>query len=80
MSEKKANIQIECCICRKWRDLFDHKNWVDVSSEERRRKHFESEKLSHSYCPECHILNLREMGLTSKEIQEIVSIVEKQIS
>lgn len=65
---------IECCICR---DYKDKKMWYTPTTEERRTAHFHKLRISHTYCPICSILTLREQGFSDGEIENIVKKAEE---
>ena len=67
--------QITCCICQDYRRSGNMNIWYTPSIQERRSLHFEGKKLSHGYCPTCYILKLRESGMTSEQLERIVTEV-----
>ncbi len=74
-------LQITCCICQDYRDREDKTRWYTPTPTERRELHFNGKKLTHSYCPTCYLLHLREVGVEISEIErmakEAESIVKK---
>ncbi len=70
-------LQIACCICQDYRDR-EHKNkWYTPTTKERREHHFNEIKLSHTYCPTCYLLHLREDGFSESEIEKMVKQAEE---
>jgi hypothetical protein len=72
MDQTKKIVQIECCVCREWRD--EAGNWRAPTSEERRNSHYVThQRISHHYCPACFILEMKRNGLTEDEILKSLS-------
>jgi hypothetical protein len=72
-----TTVSIECCICCNWKDP-DSKTWFTPTPEQRRIHHFQlRRKFSHHYCPLCVIMNLKNEGITSGEIIDIVNSTPK---
>jgi len=69
--------QVECCICRDWKDKEKCK-WYTPSREQRQEYFFrERKKISHGYCPECYLITLKDEGCSPEEISELVRRVEE---
>jgi len=78
-TEKKlinAQYQIECCICHNYQNMLNQAKWYTPELEERRKNYLHDVKISHGYCPSCHILVLRKEGIKESEIEEIVKETE----
>lgn len=70
--------QVECCICKSWKDKEDSHRWYSPTAEERRGHYFAHKRLSHGYCLPCFILKAeREDGFTPSEIEEMVKELNK---
>jgi hypothetical protein len=70
-------MQIECCICRDWKDP-DSKTWFTPTPEQRRIHRFQlKRKFSHHYCPLCDIMNLQSEGVTDSQIIDIINSIPK---
>ena len=66
-------MQVECCICRDWRNHENPKVWFTPNTKRRREHHFSPQhRFSHTYCPHCFILQLRANGTTVKEVVRIM--------
>jgi hypothetical protein len=74
MGNKLRHHQVECCICRDWRQV-EGPQWYTPSPQERREYHFEGKRLSHGYCPSCYLLTLKNEGFNESQIEEIVQDV-----
>lgn len=62
---------IECCLCRDYKDQSTHRYYTP-SSVERRNNHFAHVRISHSYCPECYIIQCEKDGFSKEELEKIV--------
>jgi hypothetical protein len=71
--------QVECCICKSWKDKTNSHRWYIPTAEERRELYFAHKKLSHSYCLPCVILKSEiEDGFTPSEIEQIVKEINDE--
>lgn len=72
-------MQVECCVCRDWKDKSTHK-WITPSVHARRDYHFHSgSKLSHSICPECYFLQLKCDGYTELEMKAMIEEIKEPV-
>jgi hypothetical protein len=76
MAEKTTRTQATCCICQDYREKGVFNKWYTPTPTERRTYHFEKVKLSHTYCPTCYILHMREDGFPDSEIEKMVKDAE----
>jgi hypothetical protein len=62
-------MQVECCVCRKWKDHENQRRWFTPTLKQRRDYHFSlHHRLSHSYCPHCHVMTLEQIRQTKKGV------------
>ena len=66
-------MQVECCICRDWRDKENKKLWFTPTAKQRREHYFAPHhNFSHGYCPHCTLPKMKADGFTDEEIAELV--------
>lgn len=74
MYSLKESVQVECPVCKDWKDQISHK-WYTPATEKRRDHYFNTTKktkFSHENCPPCYLRILKEEGVTKSELEGLV--------
>jgi hypothetical protein len=65
-------MQVECSICRDWKEKKSHK-WFTPTTKQRRGYFFsDNHKVSHGYCLVCSALDLKAAGGTEADMKRLL--------